>query len=99
MMLPDNRYNTLVGYILGYNAATDSRLLRGFGEWVERRYLDRESSLHWSILVAATHAPELLDERTHYEDVITDAKEDAFCQELLNALEGFLREKKEGVEA
>lgn len=92
MFLLDDRYMTLVAFVEGCNAATDWRLLDGFGGWISHRILNAESSLHWSTIVASKWAPQVLRE-PRSERLPAEAESRA-ADELLELLDEFLRVKE-----
>ncbi|HXH78996.1 hypothetical protein [Nocardioides sp.] len=52
MLLPEQCYGALVAYIEGFVAGAGSNELDGFKDWVASQVLGRESSFHWSTIVA-----------------------------------------------
>lgn len=68
MYLPDDRFSTAVAFVEGYNTALDGIPLSGFQGYVAMRVLNRESSLHWSCLIASTKVPEMLDGNGYWTD-------------------------------
>jgi len=52
MLLPEQRYGALVAYIEGFVAGAGTDELDGFKDWVAAEVLGRESSFHWSTVVA-----------------------------------------------
>lgn len=88
MYLPDDRYHTLVAFVEGCNAATDWKLLAGFNEWVAAQVLGRESSFHWSVIVASKLVPAILNEAC--TATIPSELEDPARKELLRLLSSYL---------
>jgi hypothetical protein len=52
MLLPEQRYGALVAFIEGFVVGSQSDELNGFKDWVAAELLNRESSFHWSTIVA-----------------------------------------------
>lgn len=51
MYLMDDRYETVVAFVVGLSAALDGELLTGFGDWVsERRLGFRSPRVWWSVV-------------------------------------------------
>lgn len=51
MYLMDDRYETVVAFLVGLSAASDGRLLEGFNEFVADRVLGRRTPFWWGALV------------------------------------------------
>ncbi|MEU5869740.1 hypothetical protein ABZ815_51860 [Nonomuraea sp. NPDC047529] len=51
MFLPDDRYETMVAFVSGFDAAVDGTLLREFSGWCLDRWEHPESGFHWSALI------------------------------------------------
>jgi hypothetical protein len=94
MYLPDARYHTLVAFVEGCNAATDWKLLAGFNEWVAVQVLGRESSFHWSVIVASKFFPAILEEPSTVK--IPSELEGPASEELLRFVDSFLRARRVG---
>ena len=89
MFLPDTRYNTVVAFVEGCNAATDRELLRGFSGWVHDRILGYRSNFHWQAVIAAKYLSGKLDERWQ-ESIKDESFHDLASHELLAQLDDFL---------
>lgn len=51
MYLPDDRYESVVSFVIGLSLASDGRVLDGFNEWVALRLLGHSSSRAWWAIV------------------------------------------------
>lgn len=88
MFLLDDRYMTLVAFIEGCNAATNWQLLDGFDRWVAEQILGRESSFHWSRVIASKSDPGLLNEPQ--AGPLAPELEGAAAADLLSLLDDYL---------
>ncbi|MBO3751977.1 hypothetical protein J5X84_38415 [Streptosporangiaceae bacterium NEAU-GS5] len=98
LLLPDRKYHVLVGFILGFDAATDFEALDGFHEWAAQRYLGKSSSLGWPLVVASKFIPGLRDGSVRYAEADTSECDDVLRLELLAALKSFWLENHDGRE-
>jgi hypothetical protein len=91
MFLLSDRYEVVVAFVCGCDAATDGRLLAGFQEWVAPRLTNHsDASVSWSQLIADKVAPEglsrpLLELPSEYGAAATE--------ELFELLDEFLAER------
>lgn len=51
MFLLDDAYETLVAFLMGFDAAVDGELFCGFDPWLRDFIKEPESSLHWSSVI------------------------------------------------
>lgn len=94
MFLPRDRYELLVVFVCGCDAATGGRLLSGFQEWVVAEITDLPaSSTAWPWIVAATQVPGLISEALGHQGSLADLADEideAAKNSLYDLLEKFL---------
>lgn len=61
MYLLDDRFSTMVAFIEGFCAASESSPLTGFQEFIGDRLLNRRSSVHWAYVIASTQVSDMVD--------------------------------------
>ena len=89
MYLPDDRFNTLVAFVEGYNLATDGRFLGGFNRWLQERSFGEVTNYHWQAIVAAIALGIRPCER--WRDMTNEGFDARASAELLDQLARFLR--------
>ena len=91
MVLPENRYGTLVAYIEGFVAGSGSSQLDGFRDWLATNVLGRESSFHWSTIIAGRHNSRVLDGSTDLS-VLSTEESLAASNDLIELIQRYLSE-------
>jgi hypothetical protein len=89
MLLPEQSYGALVAYIEGYVAGSGSDELAGFKDWVAAELLGRESSFHWSAVVAVAQNEHVGDAGF---SVLSVEESDRASRELIALMQRFLGE-------
>lgn len=77
MYVSDNRFLSVVSFVDGCDAATDGKLLAGFGSWCAQPVFDKPSNMHWSRALLARQVPgySLVGEQILRGDVAEDVEE------------------------
>ncbi|UUU31640.1 hypothetical protein JIX56_17940 [Streptomyces sp. CA-210063] len=57
MYLFDDRFSTVVAFVVGFDTAQDGKPLRGFQEWVCERFIGGHSGQHWAFVIASSRVP------------------------------------------
>jgi len=91
MYLLDDRYSTAVAFVTGYDTALDGVPLSGFQRYVAARIVGRESSVHWSYLLASTKVPTMLAGRTGIDQIPREV-EGELTDALVDLLESYQQE-------
>ncbi len=78
MYVLDDRYESVVAFVEGFNLALDGSPLRGFDDWVALKILGEKSPRHWSSII--NDSVELADEQLGQRDRV---------ESLLDLLEEF----------
>ena len=93
MVLPEQRYGALVAYVEGFIAGSGTAQLDGFQEWVVTHVLGRESSFHWSTIIAGQRNHRLLDGDANLSDLSPAESSDA-SEDLVDLLLRYLEERR-----
>jgi hypothetical protein len=51
MYVLDDRYESVVAFVEGFNLALDGAPLKGFDDWVALKILGEKSPRHWSSII------------------------------------------------
>jgi hypothetical protein len=89
MWLPDERYTTLVGFVVGCCAATDRDLLNDFGQWLTVQYDAKPINFVWWAKVGRPEDRDPPRTRTYYGD-LDEAVSVPLNNELFDRLLEFL---------
>lgn len=90
MFLPDRKFNTVVAFVEGCDAATRGSLLVGFSNWIHENILGYTTNFHWSTVIASKYAPGGLSETWPAEVVDNASFETSAVRELTTQLDRFL---------
>ena len=88
MYLPDDRFNTLVAFLDGYNMATDGQFLNEFSRSLQKRVFGYVTNYHWQAIIAAIVLGAEPNER--WRDSVDGEFDARASAELLAQLERFL---------
>lgn len=81
MLLPDQRFASVVSFVVGFDHGKGRRLLGGFSDWVDERVLGRESTRAWPNVILGAISQG------------SPSQEEDAVQLLLDLLEEFLRDR------
>lgn len=74
MYLLDDRYGTLVAFLMGFDAARDGKFLQHFNVWCREKSGRPDSSLHWAPLIYERAACEATTDVESIENIERLAK-------------------------
>lgn len=91
MYVSSDRYEVLVAFVCGYNAATGGDLLAGFQQWVVSKITEHPTSnLSWVNWVAEKQAPGMLHKPL---SALPEECDEAASNLLFDLLDEFLAER------